>query len=142
MNLYRYTFNNPIRFIDPYGLLIIDTTKGRAERSARESQVGSEIWNKLANDPNVLVIIEDGKPGGGYGHTLPMNSTTYNVVINPNQTSNTYSSTLVHELQHVVDLMVSPNASYEDYLEPRAQNIEALISVELGRQFQGDSCPK
>jgi len=111
-NLYRYVQNNPVRYTDPYGLLVLDLI-GNAGllNSAPESQA---LLSSLQNDPNTLVVISSGSAGGSFG-TTSGNSSLMSVTIDQSMQANSsvLANTLTHELTHAHDIR-SGNFNFND----------------------------
>ena len=112
-NSYWYGRNNPLKFTDPYGLLIVDKTGGKIPKEVTDSR----LYRKLDGDILYIIEIKLDPTLEDFGeNTYYYGSYIQDISINPilNYNRNELINTYIHELNHA-DL----NITFGDWASPR-----------------------
>jgi len=136
-NFYRYVKNNPIRYSDPSGLVVLDNTKGGIPSYFKES----EIYRNIDSNPNVTVNVQTGsldEAAGLASYNLGdgIENRQINITIDPsnNLSSSDLRDTYFHEFNH------AQNAPNTRYLSPGfTEFIDTSINLPSINQRQ-NSC--
>jgi RHS repeat-associated protein len=111
-NLYGYTANDPINFIDPTGLTIGDATNGGIPAAVKDSP----LFRRLDSDPTIKITIStnnnltNNKGQQVFGRTTAMGGGNQTIQINDarhNGDQVELIDTYIHELNHAANFQIN-----------------------------------
>lgn len=153
-NVYRYVLNQPLRFFDEVGEILLDfSEKQRATHIGSQSPSLAKALDSIAQNPNVLVVITEGKVGDtrNFAETgvSKKNEGPISIAIKGNLDDRTFQQMLAHEVSHTTDLIQARQGpvktdivsrDYRKVTEDRAYGPAQITDVlETGNNYYGNA---